>query len=59
MERCLEVIRTENPWGVIVQYGGQTPLKLAKELAQEGAPIIGHFLMILMQLKIVSAFKKL
>jgi len=41
MEDVMEVIRTENPWGVIVQYGGQTPLKLAKELAQEGAPIIG------------------
>ena len=41
MEDVLEVIRTENPWGVIVQYGGQTPLKLAKELAEEGAPIIG------------------
>ena len=41
MEDVLEIIRTENPWGVIVQYGGQTPLKLAKELAQEGAPIIG------------------
>ena len=40
-EEYLEVIRTENPWGVIVQYGGQTPLKLAKELAEEGAPIIG------------------
>jgi carbamoyl-phosphate synthase large subunit len=41
MEDVLEVIRTESPWGVIVQYGGQTPLKLAKALAQEGAPIIG------------------
>ena len=41
MEDVMEVIRTENPLGVIVQYGGQTPLKLAKELAQEGAPIIG------------------
>ena len=41
MEDVLEVIRTENPWGVIVQYGGQTPLKLAKGLAQEGVPIIG------------------
>ena len=41
MEDVLEIIRTENPWGVIVQYGGQTPLKLARELAQEGAPIIG------------------
>jgi carbamoyl-phosphate synthase large subunit len=41
MEDVLEVIRTENPWGVIVQYGGQTPLKLAKGLAQEGTPIIG------------------
>jgi carbamoyl-phosphate synthase large subunit len=41
MEDVLEIIRTENPWGVIVQYGGQTPLKLAKGLAQEGTPIIG------------------
>ena len=41
IEDVLEIIKTENPWGVIVQYGGQTPLKLAKELAQEGAPIIG------------------
>ena len=41
MEDVLEIIRTENPWGVIVQYGGQTPLKLARELEQEGAPIIG------------------
>ena len=41
LEDVLEVIKIENPWGVIVQYGGQTPLKLAKALAQEGAPIIG------------------
>ena len=41
LEDVLEVIRIESPWGVIVQYGGQTPLKIAKELAQEGAPIIG------------------
>ncbi len=41
IEDVLEIIKTENPWGVIVQYGGQTPLKLAKELAQEGVPIIG------------------
>tara|TARA_B100000482_G_scaffold132303_1_gene96411 strand:- start:4822 stop:8025 length:3204 start_codon:yes stop_codon:yes gene_type:complete len=41
IEDVLEVINIENPWGVIVQYGGQTPLKLAKELAKEGVPIIG------------------
>jgi carbamoyl-phosphate synthase large subunit len=31
----------EKPWGVIVQYGGQTPLKLARELAAAGVPILG------------------
>ena len=29
LEDVLEIVRTENPWGVIVHYGGQTPLKLA------------------------------
>ena len=41
MEDVLEVVAKENPWGVIVQYGGQTPLKLAKALEAEGVPIIG------------------
>jgi len=41
LEDVLEIVKKENPWGVIVQYGGQTPLKLAKELALEGVPIIG------------------
>jgi len=41
LEDVLEVIRKESPKGVIVQYGGQTPLKLARELEAEGAPIIG------------------
>ncbi len=41
LEDVLEIIRVENPWGVIVQYGGQTPLKLARELKEAGAPILG------------------
>ncbi len=41
LEDVLEVIRLEKPKGVIVQYGGQTPLNLARQLEAEGAPIIG------------------
>ncbi|MFQ5457087.1 MAG: carbamoyl-phosphate synthase large subunit, partial [Myxococcota bacterium] len=41
LEDVLEIVRRENPEGVIVQFGGQTPLKLAVPLAQSGAPIIG------------------
>ncbi len=41
LEDVLEVIDLEKPKGVIVQYGGQTPLKLAKALEVAGAPIIG------------------
>jgi len=41
LEDVLEVIEKEKPKGVIVQYGGQTPLKLARELEAAGAPIIG------------------
>ena len=41
LEDVLEIVAKENPWGVIVQYGGQTPLKLAKGLEGEGVPIIG------------------
>ena len=41
LENVLEIIRIENPRGVIVQYGGQTPLKLARDLESAGAPIIG------------------
>jgi carbamoyl-phosphate synthase large subunit len=37
----LEIIHVEQPKGVIVQYGGQTPLKLARGLEANGAPIIG------------------
>lgn len=37
----LEIVRIEKPQGVIVQYGGQTPLKLARELEAAGVPIIG------------------
>ncbi len=41
LEDVLEVIDKEQPGGVIVQYGGQTPLKLARDLEAAGAPIIG------------------
>ena len=41
LEDVLEVIALEQPKGVIVQYGGQTPLKLARDLEAAGAPIIG------------------
>ena len=41
LEDVLEIIHLERPRGVIVQFGGQTPLKLARALEAEGAPIIG------------------
>ncbi|MES9936342.1 MAG: carbamoyl-phosphate synthase large subunit, partial [Sedimenticola sp.] len=40
-EDVIEIIEKEKPVGVIVQYGGQTPLKLAEDLEAAGAPIIG------------------
>ena len=40
-EDVMELIHKEQPKGVIVQYGGQTPLKLARDLESAGAPIIG------------------
>jgi carbamoyl-phosphate synthase large subunit len=40
-EDVLEIVRREKPFGVIVQYGGQTPLKLSKKLEKAGVPIIG------------------
>lgn len=41
LEDVLEIVRIEKPTGVIVQYGGQTPLKLARALEAEGVPVIG------------------
>jgi len=41
LEDVLEIIHVEQPKGVIVQYGGQTPLKLARALEAAGAPVIG------------------
>ncbi len=41
LEDVLEIVRVEQPKGVIVQYGGQTPLKLARALESAGVPIIG------------------
>ena len=40
-EDVMEIIDLEKPKGVIVQFGGQTPLKLARALEAAGAPIIG------------------
>ncbi|MCV6625798.1 MAG: carbamoyl-phosphate synthase large subunit [Cellvibrionaceae bacterium] len=41
LEDVLEIVHKEKPKGVIVQFGGQTPLKLARALESEGVPIIG------------------
>ncbi|MDY6979442.1 MAG: carbamoyl-phosphate synthase large subunit [Pseudomonadota bacterium] len=41
LEDVLALIEVEKPTGIIVQYGGQTPLKLARDLEEAGAPIIG------------------
>tara|TARA_Y100001934_G_scaffold48527_1_gene58994 strand:+ start:2866 stop:6081 length:3216 start_codon:yes stop_codon:yes gene_type:complete len=41
LEDVLEIVELERPKGVIVQFGGQTPLKLANALAEHGVPIIG------------------
>ncbi|HSS07648.1 MAG TPA: carbamoyl-phosphate synthase large subunit, partial [Rhodanobacteraceae bacterium] len=41
LEDVLEIVDKEKPKGLIVQYGGQTPLKLARALEAAGAPIIG------------------
>ncbi|MFM8152778.1 MAG: carbamoyl phosphate synthase large subunit, partial [Polynucleobacter victoriensis] len=41
LEDVLEIVAIEKPKGVIVQYGGQTPLKLALDLEANGVPIIG------------------
>jgi carbamoyl-phosphate synthase large subunit len=40
-EDVLNIVEFENPDGVLVQFGGQTPLKIAKELDKAGVPIIG------------------
>jgi carbamoyl-phosphate synthase large subunit len=41
LEDVLEIVAIEKPFGVIVQFGGQTPLKLARDLEAFGVPIIG------------------
>jgi carbamoyl-phosphate synthase large subunit len=41
LEDILEIVAVEKPVGVIVQFGGQTPLKRARELEANGVPIIG------------------
>jgi carbamoyl-phosphate synthase large subunit len=41
LEDVLEIVHVEKPFGVIVQFGGQTPLRLARDLEKYGVPIIG------------------
>jgi carbamoyl-phosphate synthase large subunit len=41
LENVLDIVHIENPFGVIVQYGGQTPLKLARDLESASVPIVG------------------
>ncbi|MGR8918834.1 MAG: carbamoyl-phosphate synthase large subunit [Gammaproteobacteria bacterium] len=41
LEDVLEIVAVEQPHGVIVQFGGQTPLKLARDLEAAGVPIVG------------------
>lgn len=41
LEDVLRIVELENPVGIIVQYGGQTPLKLATQLAELNVPILG------------------
>ncbi|SBT81937.1 Carbamoyl-phosphate synthase large chain [secondary endosymbiont of Trabutina mannipara] len=41
LEDVIEIVRIEKPKGVIIQYGGQTPLKLALALEKENVPVIG------------------
>ena len=41
VEDVMEIVQRENPQGVIVQYGGQTPLRISRALDRAGAPIIG------------------
>ena len=41
MEDVLEIVKIESPLGVIVQFGGQTPLNLAADLERHGVPVIG------------------
>ena len=40
-EDVIEVVKLERPVGVIVQFGGQTPLNLVKQLEEAGVPVIG------------------
>ncbi len=58
LEDVLEIVRVEKPVGVIVQYGGQTPLKICRELEAAGVPIIGTSLIRLTAPKTVSVSSK-
>ncbi len=58
LEDVLAIARVEKPKGVIVQYGGQTPLKLARALEAAGVPIIGTSQMRLTVQKTVSASRQ-
>ena len=59
LEDVLEIYEVEKPKGLIIQYGGQTPLKLAKDLEKNGVPILGLHLIKSIYLRIVRGFKNL
>ena len=42
LEDVLEIVKVEQPYGLIVHYGGQTPLKLANAMVENGVNIIGR-----------------
>lgn len=58
LEDVLEIVRTEKPKGVIVQYGGQTPLKLARALEEAGTQLSVHLQMQLTVQKTVNVSNK-
>ena len=58
LEDVLEIVDLEKPKGVIVQFGGQTPLKLARALEAAGVPIIGTTLIKSIARKIASGSRR-
>jgi len=59
LEDVLEIVHLEKPKGVIVQYGGQTPLKLSRALEAAGVPIIGTTPDSIDWLRIGNVFQKI
>ncbi len=59
LEHILEILRKEKPIGVIVQFGGQTPLKLAQAIEKSGFPILGTSIKAIHQTESREDFGKL